>query len=107
MVLQCMENRNHHACMRVDFETWYVMRLHYDLDEENNIKTMFKQIRVVKLVNGCYLVCSCILYANIGIGCVHISTMIDDMAVHFWHVMQIFYHFYVKKLLPKQNHRLI
>ena len=63
------------------------MRLCYDLDEENNTKPTFKWVRIVKLVNGCYLVCSCNLHENIGIGCVHVATTIDDITVHFWHIM--------------------
>ena len=64
------------------------MRLCYDLDEENNTKPTFKWVRIVKLVNGCYLVCSCNLYENIGIGFVHVATTIDDMTVHFWHIIR-------------------
>ena len=53
------KNRKQHVHMIVDYETWHAMRLHYDLDAENNIRPIFKRVRIVKLINRCYLVCSC------------------------------------------------
>ena len=89
------KNKDSYVYMRVDYETWYVMRLHYDFDSENNIMPIFKRVRIVKLINGCYLCCSCNLYKIIGIGCVHIAAIVNEITVHFWHVMHYkSYNFY-------------
>ena len=81
------KNKDSCVYMRVDYETWHVMRLHYDFDSKNNVKPIFKRVRIVKLINRCYLVCSCKKHINIGVGCVHIASIINEITVHFWHMM--------------------
>ena len=87
MVLQSMENAKFYACMRIDDETWYVMRFYFDLHQENNKIPLFKRFKLVKLVNGCYLACSCNLFIHIGVACVYIATIVNEINAHFWHEM--------------------
>ena len=77
------KNRKYYGYMRLDYETWYVMRLHYDLDDQNNVTPIFKRGRIVKLVDGCYSCCSCGLHTHIGVSCVHVATTIDEMTVFY------------------------
>ena len=48
---------------------------------------IFKRVRIVKLVNGYYLKCSCNFYTHIGTCCVHIAVTIDEITVQLWHAM--------------------
>ena len=68
--------------MQADHETWYAIRLCFNLDDPNNVVQIFKRVRVAKLIDGFYLCCSCGLHTHIGIGCAHVTTMINEITVY-------------------------
>ena len=81
------KNKKYCACMRAYYENWYTMWLCFDLDEENHATHIFKRVRVFKLVNGRCLACSCNLFEHIGVVCVHISKIVNEISVYFWHAI--------------------
>ena len=80
------KNKKYYVHMIVSYDTLCVMRLHYDLDAENNITLIFKRVRNANLVNSCY-VCSWKLHTHIGTCCACIAAIIDEVTTHFWHAI--------------------
>ena len=81
--IQCFYNtwksKKYYVCMRVSYDNWYVMGLHYNLEAANNITHVIKIVRIVNLVNGFYLVCSCKLHTHVGTWWVHVAAIIDEV----------------------------
>ena len=93
--------------MRIDHETWYEMRLCFDLDTENNVVPTFKRVQFIKLVNDYYLCSSCDLCTHVGAGCAHVAKIIDEINVYFWHIINwkshVFYYLCDGTLLEVNN----
>ena len=97
LLMRQWEQRNeYHCCHHVE-HSWFIQRKHYS--EPSSIVPLFHRVREVKIVQR-YLVCSCQLFARIGVPCRHILALLcnlqpqyqgvthDDVNVFWWRDLQ-------------------
>ena len=73
-----------YAHARIDYENWHVMLK--NPKKSDTCRPSIRRVRVVKLVSGKHLTCSCNLFIQIGVCCRHVLHVSRNVNQHCFHV---------------------